>query len=251
MEFSCFCRLVVLVHLFILCVSVTHLHSLATDEAALLALKAHINPETQNILANNWTAATSVCNWIGVTCGGQPRRVTALNLPSMGLNGTLPPHIGNLSALSLFSINNNSFYGSLPNELSHLRSLKTIDFGINFFTGEIPVELGNLTMLNDLYLSYNNLEGTIPWEIGFLTNLKNLSISHNHLTGHIPSSIGNCSLLKEINFSGNNLTGLGKNCTMGVEDGPGTGGFGNFLTLSKSEYAMSFHGGGGGLVLWM
>ncbi|XVF54876.1 hypothetical protein PTKIN_Ptkin05aG0216200 [Pterospermum kingtungense] len=73
--------------------SATRLHSLTTDQSALMALKDHINPETQNILANNWTAATSVCNWIGITCGGQPQRVTALNLSSMGVYGTIPPHI--------------------------------------------------------------------------------------------------------------------------------------------------------------
>ncbi|KAK9040137.1 hypothetical protein V6N11_015314 [Hibiscus sabdariffa] len=76
---------------------IAHVHSSKSDESsALLALKAYISPpESQNVLANNWTFATSVCNWIGVICGGQPQRVIALNLSSMGLTGTLPP-IGNL-----------------------------------------------------------------------------------------------------------------------------------------------------------
>ncbi|OMO52246.1 hypothetical protein COLO4_37325 [Corchorus olitorius] len=166
MEISCFRRFVLLIHLFVLCLSVTHLHSLATDQAALLALKANISPETQHILTDNWTSATSVCNWIGITCGGQPQKVIALNLSSMGLSGTIPPHIGNLSALSLFSIHNNNFYGSLPNELAHLRSLKTVDFGINFFTGEIPrrffSSLSNITSLEKIDLSYNKLSGSVP-----------------------------------------------------------------------------------------
>ena len=107
MEISSFPRLV---HLVMLCVaSVGCVHSLASDESALLALKGSIDSET---LANNWTNATSVCNWIGVTCGGQPPRVTALNLSSMGLHGTIPPLIGNLSSLALLSLSRNHLDGT-------------------------------------------------------------------------------------------------------------------------------------------
>ncbi|KAI8010212.1 LRR receptor-like serine/threonine-protein kinase EFR [Camellia lanceoleosa] len=41
-----------------------------TDHSAVLAFKSHItfhNPH--HILANNWSSATSVCDWIGVSCG--------------------------------------------------------------------------------------------------------------------------------------------------------------------------------------
>ena len=157
MEVSCFYTLVLLVQFFIL--SIARLHSLTTDQSALMALKARINPETQNILANNWITATSVCNWIGITCDGQPQRVIALNLSSMGLKGTIPPDIGNLSSLALLSIENNSFYGQIPSSLFNCRQLKVLSLSSNNFTGVIPTELGNLTMLNKLFLSHNNLEG--------------------------------------------------------------------------------------------
>ncbi|KAL7241980.1 hypothetical protein ACSBR1_014538 [Camellia fascicularis] len=71
-----------------------------------------------NILATNWSSATSVCDWIDVSCGKRHYRVVALNLPNMGIEGTIPPHIGNLSVLSYFNITSNTFHGHLPSELA-------------------------------------------------------------------------------------------------------------------------------------
>ncbi|XVF49444.1 hypothetical protein PTKIN_Ptkin04bG0012500 [Pterospermum kingtungense] len=205
MEISCFHSLMLLVHFFILCTA--RLHTLTTDQLALLALKANINLETQSVLANNWTTATSVCNWIGITCGGQPQRVIALNLSSMGLKGTVPPHIGNLSSLALLSIQNNSFYGSLSIELARLRSLKTLDFGVNFLTGEIPLLLWSLPELKSLVLKDNNFLGAVPSSLGNITSLKKIDLSHNQLSGSISSNLFNLSSLQIIDLSFNRLSG--------------------------------------------
>ncbi|XWS51557.1 hypothetical protein CRYUN_Cryun12cG0186800 [Craigia yunnanensis] len=204
MEISRFHSLV-LVHFFIYCVA--RLHSLTTDQSALMALKAHINPETQNFLANNWTTATSVCNWIGITCGGQPQRVIALNLSSMGLNGTIPPHIGNLSSLALLSIENNSFYGSLPNEVANLRSLKIVDFGLNFLNGEIPPWFWSLPELENLVLKDNNFLGAVLSSLSNITSLKKIDLSYNQLSGSISSNLFNLSSLQIIDLSFNRLSG--------------------------------------------
>lgn len=112
MEIYCFHDLLLLLHFSILCTA--RLHSLTTDQSALKALKDHIRPETQNVLANDWTAATSVCYWIGITCGGQPQRVIALNLSSMSLYGTIPPHIGNLTFLNNLDLSHNNLEGMKP-----------------------------------------------------------------------------------------------------------------------------------------
>lgn len=74
------------------------------DQSALLALKAHVTNDPLNVLASNWSTNTSVCNWFGVTCSPRHRRVTALNLAYMGLIGTIPPELGNLSFLSLLNV---------------------------------------------------------------------------------------------------------------------------------------------------
>ncbi|XP_070675763.1 putative receptor-like protein kinase At3g47110 [Malus domestica] len=112
----------------------------STDQSALLALKAHVTSDPQNILTANWSFASNsdICNWVGVSCGAGHHRVTALNLSHMGLAGVIPPHLGNHSFLVELGLKNNSFHGPLPQELSRLRRLKAINFGNNSFMGTIP-----------------------------------------------------------------------------------------------------------------
>ena len=114
-----------------------------TDQLALLSLKSHVNSD---LLATNWSTATSVCNWIGVTCGSRHQRVTALNLFGLNLSGTIPPHMGNLSFLSWLDIGNNSFHGSLPIELANLRRLKSISLSNNNFNEKS--HFGSVPLLN-------------------------------------------------------------------------------------------------------
>ncbi|WRX28489.1 Serine-threonine/tyrosine-protein kinase [Theobroma cacao] len=63
--------------------------NITTDQLALLALKSHVTFDPQNLLETNWSTATSVCNWIGVTCGAKHLRVTALNLFEYGSEGII------------------------------------------------------------------------------------------------------------------------------------------------------------------
>lgn len=119
-----------------------------TDQVALLALKSHVTNDPQNILASGWSAAVSVCNWTGVSCGTTKNRVTSLILSGMGLTGTIPPHLGNLSFLSTLDIQNNSFQGSLPIELAHLRRLEYLDFSSNIIGGEIINFFSTITTEN-------------------------------------------------------------------------------------------------------
>ncbi|XP_065849024.1 probable LRR receptor-like serine/threonine-protein kinase At3g47570 isoform X1 [Euphorbia lathyris] len=201
------------------------------DEDALLALKARITNDPQNLLASNWSKDTSVCNWIGITCGTRHRRVTKILLENTRLTGTVPPQIGNLSFLGTFSLFNNSFHGSLPVELSNLRRLKFFLLAYNLFTGTIPSWIGsfsqlqllgldtnhfgggiplqicNLSKLHHLYLGINNIEGEIPKCIGNLINLETLAMVRNSIGGQIPSSIGNLTALRTLDFGENKLTG--------------------------------------------
>ncbi|KAK2975471.1 hypothetical protein RJ640_028660 [Escallonia rubra] len=106
--------------------------NITTDQYALLAFRAHIiNLDPQPILATNWSSATPVCNWAGVTCSRRHNRVATLNLSYMGLVGTIPPDIGNISFLASLDIRNNSFSGNLPEGMAHLRRLKEMNLGYN------------------------------------------------------------------------------------------------------------------------
>ncbi|PPR88688.1 hypothetical protein GOBAR_AA31998 [Gossypium barbadense] len=183
------------------------LTTILTDQSALLVLKDHVIHDPANVLTTSWSASAPVCNWFGVSCGSKHRRVTALNLSGLGLVGTLPHHLGNLSFLSLLYITNNSFNGRLPVQLSNLQRLKYLSFGINYFSGEIPSWLGSLTELRTLFLYQNNFKGVIPFSLGYLSKLEALYLFENQISGSIPSSIFNISSLQIINLSDNMLSG--------------------------------------------
>ncbi|XP_070674460.1 LRR receptor-like serine/threonine-protein kinase EFR isoform X1 [Malus domestica] len=182
----------------------------STDQSALLALKAHITSDPQNILTANWSSASNsnICNWIGVTCGARHQRVTALNLSDMGLAGVIPPHLGNLSFLVVLYANNNFFNGPLPQELSRLRRLKAIYFQENNFTGTIPSWFGSFPKLQTFILSGNGFSGSIPTSIFNLSALEIISVSSNQLSGSIPREIGNLTMLKGINLDDNKFEEL-------------------------------------------
>ncbi|XP_024179816.1 probable LRR receptor-like serine/threonine-protein kinase At3g47570 isoform X2 [Rosa chinensis] len=205
--------------------------NITTDRSALLALKARITSDPQNMIFTNWSTTTPICNWVGVTCGARHHRVADLNLSYFSLTGTIPPDLGNLSFLVVLDIKNNSFHGILPQELACLRRLKYISlrnnkfmgvipswFGSLFklqvfslfgnqFSGSIPATIFNLSDLQTINLSYNQLSGPIPYEIGYLPNLKILSLFQNNLNGHIPSSIFNISTITILSLSFNQLSG--------------------------------------------
>ncbi|TYI84739.1 hypothetical protein E1A91_D05G387800v1 [Gossypium mustelinum] len=180
--------------------------NLNSDQFALLEFKDHI-AGPQNVLANNWTASTSVCNWIGVTCGILHKRVIALNLTSMNLRGTIPPHLGNLSLLLSLDLSSNHFYGYLPKELGQLHRLRILRLSYNRLNGEIPSWLGNLQRVRTLKMKNNNFTGTIPETLVNMSNLEILNLELNQLSGQVPSSIFKISSLKSISLTSNSLSG--------------------------------------------
>ncbi|KAM3239024.1 hypothetical protein P3L10_014057 [Capsicum annuum] len=61
--------------------------NITTDQLALLSLKSQI---ISDFLDESWSPATSVCHWVGVTCGSRHQRVKSLNLSNRALTGTIP-----------------------------------------------------------------------------------------------------------------------------------------------------------------
>ncbi|CAL9015669.1 unnamed protein product, partial [Prunus brigantina] len=181
--------------------------NITTDRYALLALKSHITSDPHNILVN-WSTTTSVCNWVGVTCGARHLRVSVLNLSYMGLFGTIPPPLGNLSFLVELDLRNNSFHGTLPKELSYLRRLKLISFRFNNFMGSIPSWFGSFPKLQTFSLRGNQFSGSIPTAIFNLSTLQVIDLNFNRLSGAIPREIGNLTMLKGIHLDSNNFNGI-------------------------------------------
>ena len=109
--------------------------NITTDQHTLLTLKVHITHDPTNLLAKNWSGSTFICNWIGVTCGDHPYRVTALNISSFGLQGTIPPQLGNLSSLQKHDLSFNQFSGTIPSPIFNISSLQILDLSDNQLSG--------------------------------------------------------------------------------------------------------------------
>ena len=176
---------------------------LVTDCNTLLSLR----DDLAGVAALNWAPGLAFDQWDGVTLGGNPRRVTKLELGGKGLSGRIPSALGNLTGLEELDLSDNDLTGSIPTELGSLAILTELRLNKNRLTGQIPTELGSLTGLAVLDLSENNLTGNIPSELGSLNRLVQLHLEQNQFTGEIPSWLGSLQALEELYLSQNRLTG--------------------------------------------
>ena len=185
------------------------------DRAALLALYEGTNGPSW-VDRDNWLTDAPLGDWYGVDTDASGR-VVGLNLAGKtdnwpevtphGLEGPIPPELGNLARLRRLSLSYNALTGPIPAELGNLASLTSLSLGGNQLTGPILAELGNLANLTWLYLSYNALTGPIPAELGNLGNLGNLDLSENDLAGPIPPELDGLTNLSRLNLARNDLTG--------------------------------------------
>lgn len=178
----------------------------AVERAALAAFYNSTNGDTwQNILFS-WNINDPLdepCFWDGIFCDANGN-VTTIFMGDNNLTGSIPPEIGDLTALEgliLFGGNQpgatgGSLTGSIPTEIGNLTNLQLLDLSFNQLSGSIPTSIGNLSGLFGLYLESNELTGTIPASIGNpFSSLGSLYLNDNHLGGEIPSSIENLFLL--------------------------------------------------------
>ncbi|PHT29641.1 hypothetical protein CQW23_30753 [Capsicum baccatum] len=98
-----------------------------TDQLTMLSLKSQVISNRFHFLDESWSLATSICHWVGVTCGSHHQRVKSLNLSNMALTGRIPCEFGNLSFLVSLDLERNNFQGNLSQEMAHLRRLKFLD----------------------------------------------------------------------------------------------------------------------------
>ncbi|CAI9095048.1 OLC1v1030905C1 [Oldenlandia corymbosa var. corymbosa] len=187
--------------------SITTITNITTDQLALLALKSQITESSSTqILAKNWTMDSPVCSWIGVSCGSQNRRVTALDLSNMNLTGTLLPHLGNLTFLVSLNLSANNFNGELPDEFSRFRRLKALNLSLNHLNGQFPQWIGSLEELEYFSVFNNSFTGEIPESISNMSKLTAFVASYNKLQGKIPQEIFNMSVLERISLSANSFS---------------------------------------------
>nr|XP_016477765.1 PREDICTED: probable LRR receptor-like serine/threonine-protein kinase At4g26540 [Nicotiana tabacum] len=149
-----------LLYLLVACIAT----NISTDQSALLALKSRVTLNSSHPLTQNWSSQSSVCDWIGVTCGSRHHRQLQLE--------------------------NNGIVGSIPRSIRNMTSLWILNFKTNNLTGVIPGEIGNLHKLEKLYLQFNELSGSIPEELFNISTLRRVSLSTNNLSGSLPLAFG-------------------------------------------------------------
>jgi len=115
-------------------------------------------------------------SWTGVTWSADAtnKRITALALSNVGLNGTLD--VSGLAALERLNCNLNSLTGTL--DVSGLTALWDLDCANNSLTG---LNISGLTNLSRLQFYNNSLTGTL--DVSGFANMTLLECSDNFLTG--------------------------------------------------------------------
>ena len=131
------------------------------DRAVLLAVKDTLAGDA----SLDWRSAVPVGLWQGVTVDGSKGRVTRLDLAGLGLNGRIPPELGDLASLEHLNLSDNALTGGIPPELGKLTDLRTLELAGNALTGRIPSELGELDILFFLRLAGNDFHGCLPREL--------------------------------------------------------------------------------------
>ncbi|XP_027351412.1 MDIS1-interacting receptor like kinase 2-like, partial [Abrus precatorius] len=204
-------------------------------EAASLA--SHHRLEANALLKSGWWNQSqldsyNVCEWDGLVCNdaGSITRITypyfitsgirlaTLNLSAFknlerldfrrsGLEGTIPPQIGNLPKLTYLDMSYNHLEGEIPHSLANLTQLETLMISNNYFNGTFPLSLLNLTKLEYLDISNNQLHGSLPSNLHQLTKLRELLLNDNSFIGTLPFSLTNLSQLACLDISNNQLRG--------------------------------------------
>lgn len=155
--------------------------------------------------SDGWLATNTPCSWFGMGCIAG--HVSAINLDTNNLNGSLPSQLGALSELVYLYLSSNRLTGAIPVQLGNLASLEELSLRGNQLTGSIPAQLGNLAALQELWLNNNFLSGSIPSSLGNLHNLRILALFTNELSGSIPASLGNLAALESLMLQWNELSG--------------------------------------------
>ena len=124
---------------------------------------------------------TNPCStqWTGLNCTNTTDIgiITSISLDAVGINGTIPSNIGQLTSLRELYLNNNTLTGSIPRNLFNLLNLITINLDRNKFTGIIPTNINKLNILQVLSMQHCQLVGPIPSTISSLTNLMQLYLT--------------------------------------------------------------------------
>ncbi|KAL2906852.1 Receptor-like protein 12 [Bienertia sinuspersici] len=190
--------------------STTDLNTLLTIKTSLIDL-----PSSTFFSSWNFSSPDPCTTFAGLTCTLSPPstlRVATLELGhglfgSLGLSGSLPDSITQLTELTQLILNPGLITGPIPAQLGPLSKLRVLSLSHNRLTGPIPPSLALLTELHTLDLGFNRLTGQIPPTLlTNLTQLRVLILANNRLTGGLPGSTREAQLL-HLDLKSNHLVG--------------------------------------------
>ena len=149
-----------------------------TDRDVLVALY-HATDGDNWRDSDSWLSDAPIGTWYGVTTDNSGR-VIELVLWFNNLSGTIPPELGDLTALTALRLNGNNLSGSIPPELGNLTALTALNLSDNQLSGTIPPELGHLGNLDALYLAGNRLTGCqlAVWKYADYNDLDQLGLPY-------------------------------------------------------------------------
>ena len=123
------------------------------DQEALIADRDHLLALRDWLVgfdrALNWDLSIPMTSWTGVTIGGQPQRVTKLDLARHDLQGRLSGVLGDLAGLTELRLEGNNLGGAIPSKLLQLEHLTHLELGGNRLEGCVPPPLRSVPN-NDL-----------------------------------------------------------------------------------------------------
>ena len=137
--------------------------------------------------ALGWSPDRPVSEWRGVATDSAGA-VTELRLPDAGLDGEIPPALGDLTRLQHVSFAGNSLHGKIPASIFGDTSI--VASGVRDGRGELGDAASRSIVSFDA--SNNELSGPIPLTVGKATNLRELKLANNLLgdTSRASSDVG-------------------------------------------------------------
>lgn len=139
-----------------------------------------------------------------------PENLTAIDVTSNGLSGTLPSALFALRRLSQVLVRGNGFTGTLPTVIAESTSLQVLLLGNNKIRGR-PDDVFNASaqkLLSAVDLSRNLFSGTVPSRVFSLPALQAFNAFSSCYSGSIPSSICSARHLEYLIMDGL-ITGMG------------------------------------------
>ena len=121
--------------------------SFFVSDTALCKIAVALNPAGKGVSGWDCSAgipsAAGVCTWGGITCS--KNNVISVNLSGLGLSGSIPASIGDITTIQSLILSNNNIIGTIPSSITNLIGLTNINISGNKLSGVIPTALCQVT----------------------------------------------------------------------------------------------------------